>query len=194
MSHRNLGGDILAERWKAHFVDRHVKSWLGELFAGPDKGLVRLLRRKSPKLKPTEIVESLRRLDLHFGAVTSPPVPMHPQPTRRKGTTKPTATRSRECKLSEIIAAGLLSPPVKLFRKYKGKVVEATVMDDGTVEFQGTSCKTSSRAAEAALISVTGRAVNINGWKFWQYVDKDGTTHTLNHARQKHLSLKTAGS
>ena len=67
MSRENLGGNILAERWKAHFVDRHVKSSLRDMFAVPDKGLVRLIRRRSPKLTPKDIVESLRRLDFHVG-------------------------------------------------------------------------------------------------------------------------------
>ena len=94
-------------------------------------------------------------------------------------------------KLIEVIAAGILSPPVRLFRKYKGKVLEATLMEDGTVDFLGTRHGTCSLAADMARSSITGRPMNTNGWEFWQYDEKNGgATQTLSDARNKYLELK----
>ena len=39
--------------------------------------------------------------------------------------------------LQKIIAAGVVQTPLRLFRMYKGQMVEATLHGDGTVEFQG---------------------------------------------------------
>jgi hypothetical protein len=91
-------------------------------------------------------------------------------------------------KLREIIAAGLLKPPLKLFRKYKGRRMEATLLPDGTVEFQGTVYPTSSTAAEIARGTITGRRMNTNGWSFWQYVDGDGKAKELVAARTECLA------
>lgn len=47
--------------WKAHFVDRRVKTALEELVAGPDKGLIRLLNKRVDGLTRSEIQKSLQR-------------------------------------------------------------------------------------------------------------------------------------
>jgi hypothetical protein len=39
--------------------------------------------------------------------------------------------------LADIIAAGILKPPTRLFRKYKRKTLEAKLAKDGTVDFDG---------------------------------------------------------
>jgi hypothetical protein len=87
--------------------------------------------------------------------------------------------------LAEIIRAGVLVPPVKLFRLYKGKRLEATLLAGGTIEFQGRHYDTCSAAAEAARATVSGRQMSTNGWTFWRYQGAGGKKLTLHDARHQ---------
>jgi hypothetical protein len=99
--------------------------------------------------------------------------------------TPQTGKPSRGVGLTNLIAARILTPPLKLFRHYKGNMLEATLHSDGAVEFQGQRYETCSAAAEAARMSVTGKRLNTNGWSFWQYQGADGKTLTLADAREQ---------
>jgi hypothetical protein len=101
-------------------------------------------------------------------------------------TTSPAAPP--DATLSNLIRAGVLVPPVKLFRKYKGKRLEATLLEDGAVEFQGKRYGTCSGAAVAARASVSGRRMHTTGWTFWQYLGPDGKKHRLTDARQQFIA------
>jgi hypothetical protein len=92
--------------------------------------------------------------------------------------------------LNDLIAAGLLAPPVRLFRKYKGSELESTLLADGAVEFQGSKFDSCSSAAEAARETVTRRRMNTNGWRFWQYLEKNGKRTTLFDLRKRFLAMK----
>jgi hypothetical protein len=72
-----------------------------------------------------------------------------------------------------------------LFRRYKGKTLEARLLPDGKVEFHQHVYHTCSAAGEAARKSVTGKRQNTNGWTFWQYQGANGVTHTLDDARKQ---------
>jgi hypothetical protein len=196
ISRKNMEENILDVLWKAHFVDRHVKRALQEMFATSDRGLVRLIRRRSPKLTPKEIMESLRRLDLHVESLApipdspvAPPVVIR-RHRKQSGTAKKENLKYLGVKLSDIIADRILSPPVKLFRRYRGRTLDAVLLLDGSVEFQGEKFKTCSLAAGMARGSVTGRPMSTNGWAFWQYVEANGVTRTLADARQEYLERK----
>jgi hypothetical protein len=99
----------------------------------------------------------------------------------------------RGVSLTDLITAGLLAPLVTLFRRYKGKRVEAVLLADGAVEFRDQRYRTCSAAAEAARMSVTGQRQNTNGWVFWQFQGVDGKTLTLADARQQLTSGKSVG-
>jgi hypothetical protein len=86
-----------------------------------------------------------------------------------------------------LIQAGHLKPPVKLFRKYKGRMMEATLLESGEVEFQGQRFATCSTAAEFARSTITGRKMNTNGWQFWQYTDGSGSSVELLDVRERFL-------
>jgi len=124
--------------------------------------------------------------------VTQEPQP--PQSEQKKGKARrkkqKTAKASYAVSLAEIIGASILSPPVKLFRKYKGKMMEATLLPDGGVEFQKTRYNTCSTAAETARSTITGRRMNTNGWSFWQYTGAGDKTLTLADARNQFLAGK----
>jgi len=68
--------------------------------------------------------------------------------------------------------------------------MEARLLPQGTVEFEGQTFNTSSTAAEFARSTVTGHKMHTNGWSFWQYLDAAGKTLTLFDAREKFLAMK----
>jgi len=95
--------------------------------------------------------------------------------------------------LEDLIVAGLVQPPLRLFRRYKGRLLEATLRPDGKVEFQGETYDSCSTAADFARSTVTGRRMSTNGWAFWQYEDAEGKARTLDHARQQLVAGKRSG-
>jgi hypothetical protein len=199
ISRSNMEENLLDVLWNAHYVDRRVKHTLQELFSTPDKSLIRLIRHREPKLTPKEIVESLRRLDLRFESATQVPTMTSTIPQEQRSSPSPSARRKARItrrqrgkkhfgiSLAKLIEESYLSPPIRLFRKYRGRVMEAMLFPDGSVEFQGHRYPTCSAAAEFARSTVTGRRMNTNGWSFWQYQDGKGKTETLLDVRQRYL-------
>jgi hypothetical protein len=195
-----MEGDLLETVWKMHFVDRSVKQVLREMLDTPDKGLIRLIRKKASKLNAKDVAQSLRRLDFRIEspALVGPPAGAG-SPSARKptgGREKPGASKRAGfgVTLADLISAGLLSPPLRLFRKYKGQEVEATLLPEGTVQFQGMSYDSCSTAAELARATITKRKMNTNGWNFWQHLDAGGQRATLADVRRKFLTSKGVGS
>lgn len=192
--------NLLDVLWNAHYVDRRVKHTLQELFSTPDKSLIRLIRHREPKLTPKEIVESLRRLDLRFESATPVPtmtgtIPQDPKPAALPRVKHKVRVRREQkgkkhfgISLAKLIGEGHLSPPIRLFRKYKGRMMEATLYHDGSVEFQGQRFPSCSTAAETARSTITGRRMNTNGWSFWQYEDEKGKKETLLDVRDRYLN------
>ncbi len=201
ISRGNVEKDVLSSLWKSHFVDRRVKAILRELVDTADRKLVLLIRRRTGDLLPKEIVASLRRLDIRIEAPESPyelgkgqdRTPRGPQVNKpgRQKSRQGQPRRTGEGKgrggitLADLIAAGILTPPLKLFRKYKGKRLEATLLAGGAVEFQGQRYNTCSGAPEAARATVSGQRMNTNGWVFWQYEGAGGKKLTLRDARRQ---------
>src|SRR5918993_461851 len=66
LSKEKMGDNLLNVLWKAHFIDRHVSQALGELLQNDDASLIRLIRKRTPELAPSEIRESLKRADIHI--------------------------------------------------------------------------------------------------------------------------------
>jgi hypothetical protein len=87
--------------------------------------------------------------------------------------------------LVDLIAAGILSPHLKLFRKYKGQMVEAELLPDGQIVFQGTAYTSCSEAGVVARAHITGQRMSTNGWMFWQYKDSTGKRRCLADARKQ---------
>jgi hypothetical protein len=92
--------------------------------------------------------------------------------------------------LKDVIDAGLLKPPLKLTVHYKGADLEADLLPDGSVRFQGKTFKSCSTAGDYARSTITGRNMNTNGWVFWQYVDQRGELVLLDSARKEYLKRK----
>ncbi len=174
--------------WKAHFVDRQVRNALEELFsADNDPSLIRLVRKRVRELSAKDIRASLARMRLRFDF----PIDTDSQKVDRATLGKrPRTAQTRQfvvVKLNHIIEAGLVSTPLELTRKYKGKLMKANLQDDGSVLFEGKRFKTCSAAGEAARHTVTGRQMNTNGWRFWQYRDKSDKLVFLDTVRRTYL-------
>ncbi len=89
--------------------------------------------------------------------------------------------------LKDVITAGLLKVPLKLTIHYKGHDLEADLLPDGTVTFQGKNYSSSSSAAEVARGTITGRPMHTNGWVFWKYRNEAEKLVLLNVARKEYL-------
>ncbi len=69
-------------------------------------------------------------------------------------------------------------------------MMEARLLPDGRVQFQGTRYEPCSAAAAVARSTVTGRKMSTNGWCFWQTRDASGSLHELREAREQYLQQK----
>jgi predicted type IV restriction endonuclease len=186
ISRSSVEKDVLSSLWKSHFVDRRVKSTLRELVDTADRKLVLLIRKRTSDLSPKEIAASIRRLDIRIEAPESPYEPRNPpKPPPPTRTGKRSNREQGGVALADLITAGILSPPLQLFRKYKGQRLEATLLAGGGVEFKGQCYDTCSGAASAARATVSGRPMNTNGWTFWQYQGAGGKKLTLDDARHQ---------
>jgi hypothetical protein len=197
ISRDNMEENLLETLWKTQFVDRKVRAVLEAMFRAPDKGIVRLIRSKEDKLTPREVLDSIRRLTVR---VEPPPLRFVPArvetaavaAARGRASLKKKGTKATYgVGLPDLIAAGMLSPPMRLFRRYKGRVLDATLRTDGQVEYGGRVYQTCSTAAENARATVTGRRMNTNGWVFWQFDAGTGKTRTLEAVRADYLKAKS---
>jgi hypothetical protein len=87
LSKEKMRDNLLNTLWKAEFVDRKVKGAVEGLFKNEDPGLIRLLRKKTTGLGPSEIRASLKRaapIRIDF-----PAVPVTPSPTPSSETGRP---------------------------------------------------------------------------------------------------------
>jgi hypothetical protein len=199
MTRGNLEENLLESLWVSYYVDRRVKAAIRDMFATPTKGVIDMLRKAVPKLTPKEVADSIRRLDIRIESPAALPDVRQPRAARKSaGAVAGIANGPRSggavhrVRLSEVIAAGLLRPPVRIFRRYKGQDLEATILPDGMVECKGKRYPTCSGAADAARAAITGRPMNTNGWAFWQYRDNDGKTRHLELARKALLDRESS--
>lgn len=200
ISKAGLEAGLLDKHWKSHFVDRRVNAALRDLVSNASPGLVRLIRHDTPELSRKEIVDSIQRLDVKIdpppawsdnSSIGRTDVPEARQSRKGKKSRNPKGKRQAfSVTLKEMIAAGTLSAPLRLFRKYKQQILEATLQRDGTVEFNGQVYDTCSAAAENARATIMGRRMNTNGWQFWQFTDDSGKKRDLIDARTEFIESK----
>ena len=200
-----LGENLLETLWKSQFVDRRVKAALEDVFLGEDPGLTRIIRKRLPELAPGEIRDSLRRATVRVEF----PVLNTASATRSRQIAEQTHAPSDEGEkkstrspvmvgvtISDLIAAGLISPPLRLERTYKGVQLEATIEQDGKVRFEQSTYDSLSMAGGMARKSVVGAPEGrdypqTNGWTFWQYRNAEtGTLHPIDELRQQYLEQR----
>lgn len=215
LSKEKMRDNLLNTLWKAEFVDRKVKGAVEGLFKNEDAGLIRLLRKKTTGLGPSEIRASLKRaapIRIDFPAVSTavslPAIRISDthRPTRRKRKA-PNADQAKgktpvsfDTKLSDLIQAGLIQTPLHLERDYKGVHLEAEIQADGAVTVTGESYDSLSTAGGMARRSVIGAPPGrpypqTNGWTFWKYRDQEtGNLLEINVVRQNYLKRTQRGS
>jgi hypothetical protein len=149
LSKEKMGDNLLNVLWKAHFIDRPVSRALGELLQNDDASLIRLIRKRTPELTPSEIRESLKRADIR---IDFPVVSVSSQTLAREEVedeeTPPVeiVEKTKEglntlnipgVKVSDLIRTSLVEPPLMLEKIYKGAHLEAEIQPDGTIPYEG---------------------------------------------------------
>jgi hypothetical protein len=206
LSKEKMGDNLLNVLWKAHFIDRHVSQALGELLQNDDASLIRLIRKRTPELAPSEIRESLKRADIH---IDFPVVSVSSRSAAREvvdeaaPTTELVEKEERQQKtinipgvqIVDLIRTNLIQPPLKLEKQYKGRQLEAVIQQDGTTLFDGETYRNPSPAAGFARKSIIGGPVGgkgyppTNGWIFWKYHDpQTGGLEEIDVLRQRYLT------
>jgi predicted type IV restriction endonuclease len=200
LSKDRIRDDEIGILWKSHFVDRQVKTVLESLFLSePDPSLMRLVTKRVRDLSRKDVRASLVRVRAQFNF----PVDPDSRPTGQAKTRELRRTGGIEIKkkrgthkmlgvtLLDLIDAGLLSPSATLIARYKDRPMEATVLPDGAVSFQGKRYESSSSAGGAAIRAATGRlTASADGWRFWRLRDEMGNLVPLTTIRQEYLRRK----
>ncbi len=155
LSRSRMHDKQIDQLWNAHFVDRQIKTALDELFMSsqePDAALVRLLKKRIPNLSPAEIRTGIQRLEATFRF----PVDLTTEPATeadendgamatRAGDSKATGDGAQprkryDVRTAELIEAGILAAPVTLYRRYKGQLLEARLLADGSLGARDALC------------------------------------------------------
>jgi len=106
------------------------------------------------------------------------------------------ASGRRRVGIGDLLASGVLSPPLRLVRTYRGQELEAQVLADGGVQFRGKVYPSLSAAAVAAIQSTRpgGEPSAINGWQFWRYIDESGNASKVDDLRRQASEVEADGS
>jgi hypothetical protein len=214
MSEKKL--DVL---WKSHFIDRHVKVALQDLLKGDEPALIRLIRKATPELSPSEIKDSLKRADIgvEYPTIVSPAgsvvstarsIAIVAQvgeanesklPQRKAKKVKSSVKKSPDfigVDVIDLIRAGLIEPPAKIEKEYKEHHLEATILEDGRISFGDEvydSVSTSAAMARKSIIgSMPGRPYpQTNGWQFWKILNSTtGKLEEIDTIRQQFLKRR----
>ena len=214
LSKEKMRGSLLDELWKAHFIDRKVRLAFGSLLAEDDGPLIRAICKKANGVTASEARAALKRAKITIDfpvpkaadlpAAPTPPITSHGVPktgavgSRQEAGKKAWETMAAmsEGTLQNLIAAGLIKPPLEIERSYKGVKLTATIQGDGSVSFDGQSYDSLSTAGGMARKSVVGAPEGrpyrqTNGWTFWQYRDPTtGKPRDMDSVRQEFLATK----
>lgn len=171
--------------WRAHFVDRQVRVAIEGLFARDhnDMLLVNFIAGQTKNLTAEEIRGSLARCRATFDFPLDAEVLAVPRSKAKRASKNNGSASGTAGTLGDLIAAGVLKPPVQLMRIYKGKELTATILPNGKVRVGKVEHDSVSTAAIAAIQQVTGREQPTNGWDFWQVPAADGQRVKLSSFR-----------
>lgn len=181
--------------WRAHFVDRQVRSAIEDLFSreNNDMLLVNYVAKHTRNLTPEEIRSSIARcrITLDFPVDAAALVGK-----KTKGKVGQDGQRKKPGQIGvsreDLVAAGLLKPPVALVRRYKGKDLTATLLASGKVRVGNAEYDSLSKAACAALATVIGHERPTNGWDFWQ-IEERGVLIPIGNLRAR-LPVSSSGT
>lgn len=204
LSKEQMSKDLIRVLWEAYFIDRQIRTAVEDIFfPEADPGLIRLIRNRVPRLTPAEVKAGLTRVGIRLDFPVAPPPPSmapiaHPTPSPNDSPDEPTLSPGNSSPqgivtLADLIAEGILKPPLQLEKMYKGHHFTALVTADGKVTWQGEVCDSVSTAAGVARRSIIGNPPGrtmpqTNGWVFWQFRDTDGQMKNVDVLRQRYLT------
>jgi predicted type IV restriction endonuclease len=203
--------------WRAFFVDRQVRTAIEKMFTPEqDMLLVNWIQKRTKNLSVDEVRASLARcrvvldfpVDMNAIALGSAGGPQSRFVERRKakaaaGGKSPKGTKAEPVMdpttVADLIAAGLIKPPLKLTRTYKGVDLEAVILPDGRVRFAGKDYDTLSAAGAAARATIIGRQKDgsppaTNGWEFWLVDLAGGGRSPVSSLRHRLVAARPSGS
>ena len=88
-------------------------------------------------------------------------------------------------KLKDLIKRKVITPPFKIYAKFKGQEFMAEIDKDGFVILNGTRYTSLSIAAGIVKANISGKPKNgcdyrnANGWTFWCYFDSEGNKQKM---------------
>ncbi|MGE0027666.1 MAG: hypothetical protein AB7O78_17965 [Thermoleophilia bacterium] len=194
--------DVLSNLWEADRADRAVRQAVEQLLTrDPPDWFVSALTKRIDGLTKGQVRAALERLRVQFdvppptgldeGPAATPATPPR-APEEAPPAPRPPTRTSGEVGLADLIAAGLLRPPLVLSKGYLGQELRAEVQADGSVTFNGTRYTSPSMAAAKAREKVKGGPPpdrlrwQTNGWVFWLFRDDDGKWQPLDLLRRRY--------
>jgi predicted type IV restriction endonuclease len=194
LTRHNVIQGKLSTQWKESFADQKVKAAIEKLVTDQDDALVRMLLKKTEGLQTAEIRQSLSRARVSIGFHLDGLTLGKPQARAKKATKqRAKAVAQVNISLQQLIESGIVKPPQRILSHYKGQTLEARILRDGDVEYNGHKYSSLSVAGGVARVVVSGPPASgaayypTNGWTFWQYQDASGGLHPLDHWRELYI-------
>ncbi len=195
--------EVLSSLWEAERADHAVRQAVeGLLTHDPPDWFVAALWKRIDGLTKGQVRAALERLRVGFdvpplsgfeGEPVLGAVGAEGDETEVSPETPGSSHRTQgEVGLPELIAAGLVKPPLVLNKAYLGQQLRAEVQADGSVTFNGTRYSSPSMAAAMAREEVKGGPPpdrprwQTNGWTFWLFRDDDGEWQPLDLLRRRY--------
>ena len=197
LSKPGLQENRLEAHWQAQFVDRKVQNAIRDLFAPePDASLVGLLKKRTTDLSSRHIEESLRRVGPRFDFPVEPIGEPSPSASTRKERPQPSRRTQprKQVTIADLVAAGIIQPPLELHKTHRGQHLTARVEANGTITVNGQPCTSLSVAGGvAAMVAGTQPSPGqklpfISGWNFWQFTDADDQSKPIDALRQRYVA------
>lgn len=187
LSKENMQENRIKTLWRAQFIDCQVRSALNQLFGGPDESFVRLIRKYTTELEPSDIRDSLKRGRFR---IDFPIMPMENLGGKARTVQE---QPEKEVEPIDLIRAGLVHPPMTIEHNFRESQVEATIQEDGKIIFDGKEYESLTGAGLAAQKSMINKepgrhTAHISGWVFWKYREpQTGQVVRIDTLRQRYL-------
>ncbi|MGI8854328.1 MAG: hypothetical protein ACR2JW_01125 [Thermomicrobiales bacterium] len=193
--------DEIGMLWQAYFVDWKVRTAIERLFAqNPDPAIVSLIAERVRNLSKDDITASLGRAHIRFDFPAVPDlIPLHvPKNDMILSTQREISPSSTKrwygVSVTELIASGIVKPPMQLEHNRGEHRLIAQLEPDGRISWQGNVYPSLSAAGGAALTSIIGHNSKggkraTDGWEFWCFRDADGSLKEIDVLRQRYLVM-----
>lgn len=153
LSKQSMEKTQIDEIWRHYFIGNRVAATVEALFNTPS--LIRLIKAEQTDLTEGQIIEALKLIKVDY-VEKMPDVIKSNDPIKK----------NKKPNMDFVIKSGAVDFPLQISAKYKNKSYNATILQDGTVDFEG---KKYSSISKAGATVREGRSTN--GWDFWFFKD-----------------------